>query len=243
MIIYPAIDIMDGRVVRLKQGRRDRANVYAEDPAEVARRWRAAGAEILHVVDLDGAFSGSSQNLGAIAKVVEAVDIPVQLGGGLRSMEAIDKVMSLGVDRVVIGTALVTDQAFAMDAFGAYPGKVVVGLDAKGGKVAISGWESETDLEAIPLAKALEEAGAAAIVYTDIASDGMVSGINLKATEELASAVELPVIASGGVASLENIRRLKPLEAKGVVGVIVGTALYEGYFTLEEALKEAGSAY
>ncbi len=243
MMIFPAIDIMDGRVVRLKQGRRDRAKVYADDPAEVAKRWRSAGAEILHVVDLDGAFSGSSRNLRAISRLVEAVDIPVQLGGGLRSMEAIERIMDLGVERAVIGTALATDPEFAASAFEAYPGRIVAGLDARNGVVAIAGWESQTDIEAISLAKRLEKSGAAAIVYTDIAADGMSGGVNVAATEELASAVSIPIIASGGVASLDDIRNLKPLEKKGVVGVIVGTALYEGYFTLEEAIKEAQAAY
>lgn len=229
--------------MRLRQGRPDRAKVYADDPSEIAKLWRSVGAEILHVVDLDGAFEGSPCNLDAIERVVKAVDIPIQLGGGLRDMRALRKVFDLGVDRVVIGTILVTDPDFAKSIFLAHPERVLAGVDAKGGRVAIAGWESETNLEATALAKTLEKLGAAAVVYTDIASDGMGSGINYTATEELADAVGLPVIASGGVASLEDIRRLLVLEGKGVVGVIIGTALYEGNFTLEEAIREGKSAY
>lgn len=242
MIVYPAVDIMGGKVVRLKQGRADMATVYADDPAETARRWRAAGAEIIHVVDLDGAFTGSSQNMVAIERLVAAVDVPVQLGGGLRNLEALAMAFSTGIDRVVIGTALVTDPAFAIEAFAQYPGRVVAGIDAKKGRVAIAGWEEETGVGAVELARSLQKAGVAGIVYTDIARDGMGAGVSLRPTEELASAIELPVIASGGVSSLDDIRKLKPLEAKGVIGVIVGTALYEKNFTLEEAIREGHDA-
>lgn len=239
MIIYPAIDIMGGKAVRLKQGRADRAKVYADNPLDMADRWLSQGAEILHVVDLDGAFTGSSQNFDVISRIAEKVHVPVQLGGGIRTMDSLDRAFAAGVDRVVIGTALVRDPEFAAAALAKYPCKIVAGIDAKKGKVAVAGWEADTDLLAVDLAKSLEERGAWGVVYTDIDSDGMGGGVNLSATEELAMSTSLPVVASGGVASLDDIRRLVAIEEKGVVGVIVGTALYEGNFTLEEAIREA----
>ncbi|MHB0977263.1 MAG: 1-(5-phosphoribosyl)-5-[(5-phosphoribosylamino)methylideneamino]imidazole-4-carboxamide isomerase [Candidatus Aquicultorales bacterium] len=242
MIIYPAIDIMGGKVVRLKQGKADLVKVYADNPADMAVKWEAAGARIIHVVDLDGAFTGSSVNLEAISGIAEAVDIPVQLGGGMRNLEAVERAFDAGVDRVVIGTALVKDPGFAKVAFERYPGRVIAGIDAKKGKVAISGWEADTDLDAVLLAKRMEEDGAAGVVYTDIEVDGMGKGVNLAATRELAEAIGIPVIASGGVATLDDIRRLFPLESAGVTGVIVGTALYEKNFTLEEAIEVGLSA-
>lgn len=239
MIIYPAIDIMGGKCVRLYQGRADRATVYADNPADMALRWRSEGAEFLHLVDLDGAFKGSPQNLTAIENVVNAVDIPVQLGGGLRTIEDLDRVFDVGVSRAILGTSVITDPELVKAACARYPGKIVAGIDAREGKVSIKGWVEDTDIFAVDLAMQLEIYGISRIVYTDILSDGTQKGVNIFATEELAGGIKIPVIASGGVSTIGDIRQLKPLQASGVEGVIVGRALYEGNFTLAEAFEAA----
>jgi phosphoribosylformimino-5-aminoimidazole carboxamide ribotide isomerase len=219
MIIYPAIDIMGGKCVRLYQGRADQATVYADNPAEMAQKWVDEGAEFLHVVDLDGAFKGSPQNINAIREIASTVNV--------------------GVRRVVLGTTAITDPNFVRAACSEHPKSIVAGIDAKDGKVAIKGWVEKTDIFAVDLAAQLELYGISHIVYTDITMDGTQKGPNVFATEEVAENVHIPVIASGGVSSLEDIRQLKPLQRSGVEGVIVGRALYEDNFTLAEAIELA----
>lgn len=239
MIIYPAIDIMGGKAVRLYQGRAEEVMVYANNPANVAKQWQDQGAEFLHVVDLDGAFKGSPQNLITVTNIVKEVNIPVQLGGGLRTIEDLDRAFETGVARAVIGTSVITNPELVKAACAKYPGKIVAGLDARDGKVAIKGWVEETDIFAVDLAMQLEAYGVSRIVYTDISVDGTEKGVNIFATEELAENINIPVIASGGVATLNDIRQLKPLQSAGVEGVIIGRALYEGNFTLAEAIELA----
>ncbi|MHB8841089.1 MAG: 1-(5-phosphoribosyl)-5-[(5-phosphoribosylamino)methylideneamino]imidazole-4-carboxamide isomerase [Candidatus Aquicultor sp.] len=239
MIIYPAIDIMGGKCVRLYQGRADKATIYADNPADMAVKWQDEGAQFLHLVDLDGAFQGSPQNLAAIENIVKTVKIPVQLGGGLRTIEDLDKVFATGVTRAILGTSVITDPELVKAACAKYPGKIVAGLDARGGKVSIKGWVEDTDIFATDVAMQLEVYGVSRIVYTDIMMDGAQTGVNIFATEELAENISIPVIASGGVSSLSDIRQLKPLQESGVEGVIIGRALYEGNFTLAEAIELA----
>lgn len=239
MIIYPAIDVMGGKCVRLYQGRADKIKVYADNPADMALRWAEEGAEFLHLVDLDGAFRGSPQNLAAIENIVKSVDIPVQLGGGLRTLDDLDKVFKTGVSRAILGTSAITDPELVKASCEKYPGKIVIGLDARDGKVSIKGWVEDTNIYAVDLAMQLEAYGISRIVYTDILSDGTQKGVNVFATEELAENISIPVIASGGVSTLSDIRQLKPLQPSGVEGVIIGRALYEGNFTLGEAIELA----
>jgi phosphoribosylformimino-5-aminoimidazole carboxamide ribotide isomerase len=239
MIIYPAIDIMGGKCVRLYQGRADQATVYADNPAEMAQKWVDEGAEFLHVVDLDGAFKGSPQNINAIREIASTVKIPVQIGGGIRTLQDLDRLFNVGVRRVVLGTTAITDPNFVRAACSEHPKSIVAGIDAKDGKVAIKGWVEKTDIFAVDLAAQLELYGISHIVYTDITMDGTQKGPNVFATEEVAENVHIPVIASGGVSSLEDIRQLKPLQRSGVEGVIVGRALYEDNFTLAEAIELA----
>jgi len=239
MMIYPAIDIMNGKCVRLYQGRVDQVKVYADNPADMAEKWQDEGAEYLHVVDLDGAFKGSPQNLASVKEIIERARVPVQLGGGLRTVEDLDKVFEIGVDRAILGTTAITNPELVKAACAKYPGKIVAGLDAREGKLSIKGWVENTDIFAVDLALQLEIYGVSRIVYTDILSDGTQKGVNIFATEELAQKLSIPVIASGGVSTLSDIRQLKPLEASGVEGVIIGRALYEGNFTLTEAIELA----
>lgn len=236
MMLYPAIDIQGGRCVRLVQGRMEEATVYGEDPAAMARRWVAEGAEALHIVDLDGAREGQPQNGEAVLAIRRAVAVPLQVGGGLRSREAAAAYLDAGVERVVLGTRAAVDGEFLAEICTAHPGRVAVGIDARDGQVALKGWTELIPLEALELARRAEELGAAAVIYTDIARDGTLSGPNVEAVSSLARQVTLPVIASGGVATVEDLRRLKALEADGVEGVIVGKALYEETLTVAEAL-------
>lgn len=236
MRLYPAIDIQAGRCVRLRQGRMEEATVYGEDPAAMARRWVAEGAKVLHVVDLDGAREGRPQNVDEVLAIRRAVAVPLQVGGGLRSREAATTYLEAGIERVVLGTRAAVDAAFLAELCAAHPGRVAVGIDAQDGRVALKGWTEVIPLEAGELARRVQEVGAAAIIYTDIVRDGMLAGPNVEAIAALARGVTLPVIASGGVATLEDLRRLKALAPDGVEGVIVGTALYEETLSVAEAL-------
>lgn len=241
MLLIPAIDLKDGRCVRLRQGDMSRETVFSEDPVAMARHWVELGARRLHVVDLNGARSGKPVNEAVIRKIVNAVgaDIPVQLGGGLRDLDTIERYIDDGVSYVVIGTAAVKNPGFLQDACSAFGGHVIVALDAKGGKVATDGWSKLTGHDVIDLAKKFEEYGVDAILYTDIGRDGMLTGVNIEATVQLARAVRIPVIASGGVASVADIERLCAVEDEGIEAVVLGRALYEGTLDFKAAQARA----
>jgi len=236
MILYPAIDLKGGRAVRLLRGDMDAATVYNDDPVAQARAFRDAGFQWLHVVDLDGAFAGHPANAEAVQRIVEAVDLPVQLGGGIRDHATIGRWMEAGVERVVLGTAAVKDPDLVIAACREYPGHIAVGIDARDGFVATEGWAEVSTLAAEDLARRFEAAGVAAIVHTDVGRDGALTGVNAEATAALARAIDTPVIASGGVADLDDLRRLRAVEDAGIAGVIVGRALYDGRVTPNEAL-------
>lgn len=235
MILYPAIDLKDGAVVRLARGSMEAATKYGDDPAAQARAFAEAGAEWLHVVDLDGAVSGKPVNRPAVAAILAAVKIPVQFGGGIRAMDRAADFIERGAARIVLGTAALKDPDFVREACRAFPGKVAIGLDARNGKVAVEGWAETSDMEVTELARKFEDEGVAALIHTDIDRDGMLSGVNVGATASLARAVKMPVIASGGVASLDDLRALKEAKA-GIAGVISGRALYDGRLDLRAAL-------
>ena len=237
MILFPAIDLKNGLAVRLEQGDMARATVFNRDPAEQARIFAAQGFQYLHLVDLDGAFAGRPMNAAAVERILAAVQIPVQLGGGIRDRATIEAWLGKGVTRVIIGTAAVRDPALVKEAAGAFPGRIVVGLDARDGKVAVDGWAATSELSAFELARRFEDAGVAAIVYTDVARDGMLKGLNLDATIALADAVSIPVIASGGFASIDDVRALLAARAQKLAGAIVGRALYDGRLDAAEALN------
>jgi phosphoribosylformimino-5-aminoimidazole carboxamide ribotide isomerase len=237
MILFPAIDLKDGECVRLEQGDMQRATVFNTDPADQARRFAAEGFEWLHVVDLNGAFAGRSVNGEAVAAILAAVKIPVQLGGGVRDMAAIEAWLDKGMARVILGTAAVNDPEFVRAAAKKHPGKVAVGIDARGGKVAVRGWADVTEMDAIELGKRFEDAGVAAIIYTDINRDGILKGLNIEATLKLARAVSIPVIASGGLASLADIERLLRPDCAILEGAISGRALYDGRLDGKDALR------
>jgi phosphoribosylformimino-5-aminoimidazole carboxamide ribotide isomerase len=238
VILYPAIDLKDGQCVRLVRGEMSQATVFNDDPAAQARRFVAAGCRHLHVVDLDGAFAGKPMNAAAVAAIVAVAGVPVQLGGGIRDRATIDAWLAKGVARVILGTAALTHPDLVRDACRAYPGRIVVGIDARGGRVAVEGWAKASARDALDLALAFEDAGVDAIVYTDIDRDGALAGVNVEATAALARALSTPVIASGGVASLDDLRALKAHEADGISGVICGRALYDGRIDLATALRE-----
>ena len=235
MILYPAIDLKDGQCVRLKRGLMDQATVFNDDPAAQAKSFEAAGFEWLHVVDLNGAFAGHSANRAAVEGIRKATKFPVQLGGGIRDMAGIENWLSLGITRVILGTVAVKNPALVREAAKQFPGRVAVGIDAKDGMVAVEGWAEVSDVKAADLARKFEDAGVAAIIFTDIARDGMLQGVNVQATEALANAVRIPIIASGGVAGVEDIVQLKA--TKSVAGVVIGRALYDGRLTPETALR------
>lgn len=241
MIVIPAIDIKQGRCVRLLQGRMDAETVFSDRPAAVAQRWAAAGATLIHVVDLDGAVRQSIQNMDAIRAILAAVDTPIQVGGGIRDMAALDALFEMGVRRAVIGTEAIRNPVLVKTACRAYPERIVVGIDARNGKVAIEGWTETTETEAVDLAQSFEESGVAAINFTDIHRDGMGTGPNIEETRRMARALSIPVVASGGVSSLDDIRNLIDIESDGVSGVIVGRALYTGAIDLAQALALAQS--
>ena len=235
MILYPAIDLKDGQCVRLYKGEMDRATVFNDDPAAQARAFEEAGCEWLHLVDLNGAFAGEPVNAGAVEAILGAISVPAQLGGGIRDMATIERWLSRGLARVILGTVAVEDPALVREAARAFPGQVAVGIDARGGRVATRGWAEETDVQATDLARSFEDAGVAAIIYTDIERDGAMQGPNVEATAALARAVSIPVIASGGVSSLDDLLALKNCGAP-LGGVISGRALYDGAIDLSRAL-------
>ena len=237
MILFPAIDLKEGLAVRLQQGDMARATIFHRDPAAQAQAFEMQGFKHLHVVDLDGAFAGKPMNGDAVDRILETVGLCVQLGGGIRDMATIDAWLEKGVNRVIIGTAAVRNPALVMDAAKKYPGKIAVGLDARDGKVAVQGWAEISELSALDIARRFEDAGVAAIVYTDVARDGMLEGLNLDATIALADAISIPVIASGGLASIEDIKALLAPRAKKLQGAIAGRALYDGRLDAAEALK------
>ncbi len=237
MIIIPAVDIKEGRCVRLFQGRMDSETIFSDNPAAMARRWEEEGAEIIHVVDLDGAFRKHPQNLDSIKEIINSVEAKIQIGGGIRNEETIKMFLDLGAKRVIIGTEAAQNPKLVMDACKAFPDQIVVGIDARDGRVAIEGWAKTTQIKAVDLAKRFEDCGVAAINFTDIHRDGMQTGPNIEETRRLAEAVSIPVVASGGVSTLEDIKNLLPLRAVGVVGVITGRALYSGSLKLKDAIE------
>ena len=242
MILFPAIDLKDGLAVRLQQGDMARATVFNRDPAAQARAFEQQGFEYLHIIDLDGAFAGKPMNVAAVKCILAAVKIPVQLGGGIRDRATIDAWLGKGVARVIIGTAAVRDPVLVKDAARAYPGRVAVGLDARDGKVAVEGWAETSKLSAFDIARRFEDAGVAAIIYTDVARDGMLEGLNLDATIALADKISIPVIASGGLASIDDVRALLEPRARKLEGAIAGRALYDGRLDAAAALAVLRSA-
>jgi phosphoribosylformimino-5-aminoimidazole carboxamide ribotide isomerase len=237
MLIIPAIDLKDGQCVRLKQGDMQDATIYSENPAEMARHWLGQGARRLHVVDLNGAVAGKPRNEGAIRAIVEAVgdSLPVQLGGGIRDLDTIERYLDLGVSYVIIGTAAVKNPGFLQDACTAFSGHIIVGLDAKDGKVAVEGWSKMTRHDVIDLARKFQDYGVEAVIYTDIGRDGMLSGVNVEATVKLAQQLSVPVIASGGLTGLADIEALCKVESEGITGVITGRAIYQGTIDFKKA--------
>jgi phosphoribosylformimino-5-aminoimidazole carboxamide ribotide isomerase len=236
MMIIPAIDLKQGRCVRLIQGRMHEETVYSDDPEATARRWAEAGARMLHVVDLDAAVQGSPHNRAMIASIIRSAAVPVQVGGGIRDMPAVAANLEAGAARVIIGTAAVTNLAFVREACRNYPGRIAVGIDARQGRVAIRGWTRTTELQAVDLARQLEDVGVDSLIFTDIQRDGMQTGPNIDETRKMAESICIPVIASGGVGTLAHIQALMALEDTGVVGIIIGKAFYSGAIRFEEAL-------
>lgn len=241
MILYPAIDLKDGACVRLVRGEMDAATVFNTDPAAQARSFTAAGCQWIHVVDLNGAFAGKPVNADAVSSIVAAAKVPVQLGGGIRDMATIEQWLQRGVARVILGTVALRNPALVKEACKQFPGKVAVGIDARGGYVAVEGWAETSQVTALDLALKFEDAGVAAIIYTDIDRDGALGGPNVEATAALAEAIGTPVIASGGVASLDDLKALKARASSGISGVISGRALYDGRIDLAEALAVLAS--
>jgi phosphoribosylformimino-5-aminoimidazole carboxamide ribotide isomerase len=246
MILFPAIDLKDGQAVRLVRGEMASATVFNDDPAAQARAFADAGFRWLHLVDLNGAFEGRPANAPAVEAILDAVDLPVQLGGGIRDMATIERWLTLGVRRVILGTVAVKNPDLVRQACRAFPGRVVLGIDARGGKVAVEGWAEVSEIAALDLARRFEDAGAAAIVYTDIDRDGALEGANVAATRDLAEALQTPVIASGGVATLDDLAAFLAIEDAGIEGVISGRALYDGRIDPAAALallsKQPGGA-
>lgn len=236
MILFPAIDLKNGQCVRLKLGDMDQATVFNDDPGAQARSFQDQGFEWLHVVDLDGAFAGESRNGDAVDAILKSTTNPVELGGGIRTMEHIDAWLAKGVARVILGTVAVRDPELVKAACAKHPDRIAVGIDAKGGKVAVAGWAETSELTAVDLAKQFEDAGVAAIIYTDIDRDGILKGLNIESTLELANAVSIPVIASGGLASIDDIKRLVEPDCDILEGAITGRALYDGRLDPKEAM-------
>ena len=249
MLLIPAIDLKDGHCVRLKQGDMELATVFSEDPAEMALHWLKQGARRLHLVDLNGAFAGKPKNESAVKSILRVVqdfaeendvgEIPVQLGGGIRDLDTIERYLDDGITYIIIGTAAVKSPGFLHDACGAFPGHIIVGLDAKDGKVATDGWSKMSGHEVIDLAKKFEQYGVESIVYTDIGRDGMMAGVNIEATVKLAQAVRVPIIASGGMHTIADVEALCEVEGEGIEGVILGRSIYEGTLDLAQAQERA----
>jgi phosphoribosylformimino-5-aminoimidazole carboxamide ribotide isomerase len=241
MLLIPAIDLKDGRCVRLKQGDLNDATVFSEDPAQMARHWLDQGAKRLHLVDLNGAVAGKPKNESVIKAILREVDgaIPVQLGGGIRDLDTIERYLDDGLEYLIIGTAAVKNPGLLHDACSAFPGQIMVGLDAKDGKVATDGWSKLTGHDVVDLAKKFEDYGVEAIIYTDIGRDGMLSGVNIEATVRLAQALQIPVIASGGIANITDIEALCEVAHEGITGAILGRSIYEGSLDLKQAISRA----
>jgi phosphoribosylformimino-5-aminoimidazole carboxamide ribotide isomerase len=238
MLVLPAVDLKDGKCVRLYQGEMGTARVYSDSPKEIALKWQSLGARMIHVVDLDGAMAGEPRNLGAISQILRALDVPIQLGGGIRSEEVVEDYLKLGVSRVILGTTACNDEKLLRRVCERFPGRIAVGIDARDGQVAVKGWRELTEKKAVSLAMELEGAGVSYIIYTDIARDGALSGPNLGATAQLAEAVSIPVVLSGGMHSYRDLEWAAKLEDKGVKGVILGKSLYEGTIDLAKAIEE-----
>ncbi len=240
MLLIPAIDLKDGKCVRLRQGRMDDETVFSDDPVAVAGRWVAAGARRLHIVDLNGAFAGKPQNAAVINAIAEAhPELPIQVGGGIRDADTIQAYLDAGVQYVIIGTKAVTTPHFVSDVCAEFPGHIIVGLDARDGKVAVDGWSKLSNHDAIDMARKFEEEGVEAIVYTDISRDGMMTGVNVGATVELAQSIHIPVVASGGISTIEDVRSLCEVAEEGIIGAITGRAIYEGTLDFTEGQKLA----
>jgi phosphoribosylformimino-5-aminoimidazole carboxamide ribotide isomerase len=234
MIIIPAIDLKNGSCVRLLQGKEDKVTVYSESPEKTAKQWESCGAKLLHVVDLDGAFTGSQKNFEAIKTIRSSVSLEIEVGGGIRDLKKIDELISMGINRIILGTAAIENPSLLKESCDKYPGQILIGIDAKDGMAAVKGWVEVTKIDSKKLAKNAEKAGAAGIIYTDISRDGMLTGPNIKAMIEMVDNVQISVIASGGVSSIEDIKNLKQI--KNLWGVIVGKAIYSGAVDLREAI-------
>ncbi len=239
MIIIPAIDIKDGKCVRLAQGKFDRVTTYGDDPVEMAQRWMDEGAELIHVVDLDGSVAGLPRNANIILEIARNVDVPIQVGGGIRTMATIEFYLGNGIASVILGTTALQNEKIVREACGVFPNKIILGIDALNGQVAVKGWTQTTEKNAVDLAKHYQDYNVKAIVYTDIARDGMSTGVNVEATRNLAVSVNIPVIASGGVASIKDVENLLALDDCDIYGMIIGRALYTGAVSLEEAIKKS----
>lgn len=238
MLVLPAIDLKGGKCVRLYQGEMGTAKVYSDSPEDTARNWESLGARMLHVVDLDGAMAGEPRNLGSISRILQAIKIPIELGGGIRDEKTVEDYLQLGVSKVILGTAAYQNRKMLRRVCDQFPGRIAVGIDARGGFVAVQGWQEVTEMPAMDLARELEDAGVSHIVYTDIARDGALSGPNLGATAQLAQAVSIPVVLSGGMHSHEDLKAAVKLEEKGVKAIILGRSIYEGTIDLARAVKE-----
>jgi len=243
LIIIPAIDIKDGKCVRLAQGDFDRVTIYADNPVQTAAAWAQKGAELIHVVDLDGSVAGLPKNAQIILQMAKEVNVPIQVGGGIRDIKTIDFYLQNGVGAVILGTAALQNEEIIFQAGEKYPGKIILGIDALDGNVAVQGWTQKTQKKAVDLARRFENRGIKAIVYTDIKRDGMETGVNIEATREIAMSVNIPVIASGGVASIKDIEKLKAVDTCEFYGVIIGRALYSGAIQLEDAIETAEKSH
>ncbi len=237
MLVIPAIDLKGGQAVRLKQGDFSRSTVYSSDPVEVAMRWQAAGARRIHIVDLDGSLAGTPRNREVIRRIASEITVPIELGGGIRDLDTIESYFDAGIRYAILGSVALKKPELVGAASAKFPGRVIVGIDARDGMVAVEGWTEATTRSAVELAGSFKQFNLDSIIYTDINRDGMETGVNLEATRKLAESVGIPVIASGGVASLQDIRELKKVEQSGIMGVIIGKALYTGAIRLEEAVK------